>query len=81
MKKSNWKLRLGIALVILTVVLFSFLFIIPFLKIDGKVKIKLTTVAIVAQKISLWSGILLIGKELYVKYKSYINPKNWFKKN
>lgn len=27
-----------------------------------------------------WSGGLLLGKEIFTKYKSYFNPMNWFKK-
>jgi len=27
-----------------------------------------------------WSGGFLVGKEILSKYKSYLNPKNWFNK-
>jgi hypothetical protein len=28
-----------------------------------------------------WAGGLLVGKELFTKYKNRLNPKNWFKKS
>jgi hypothetical protein len=30
-------------------------------------------------EIIFWSGGLLVGKELFTKYKKQLNPKNWFK--
>jgi len=80
MTKNNWKLRLGISLMILSGFVFGSLLIIPFLNIDSKTKITATTVIIVIGKITFWSGGLLVGKEMLTKYKSYLNPKNWFKK-
>ena len=78
--KKNWKLRLGLFLMILSGFVFSVLLIIPFLKIEGKAKITITTIVIIIGEIVFWSGGLLVGKEVFNKYKSYINPKNWFKK-
>jgi hypothetical protein len=80
MTKNNWKLRLGISLMILSGFVFGSLLIIPFLNIDSKIKITATTVIIVIGEITFWSGGLLVGKEMLTKYKSYLNPKNWFKK-
>ncbi|MFC2151017.1 transporter suffix domain-containing protein [Bacteroidota bacterium] len=80
MKKFNWQLKLGIALIILALLLFSFLFVIHLFKIDNTTKVKLYTITLISQKITLWLGIFLIGERLFVKYKSYLNPKKWFKK-
>jgi len=79
-RKYNWKLRLGIILIIISCLVFMSLIFIPFLKIENKVKLTLTTIIIVIGEIAFWSGGILVGKELFSKYKSYFNPKNWFKK-
>jgi hypothetical protein len=81
MNKSNWKIKLGIGLMIFSVPLFLFLPAIPFLTIEGAAKIKLTTVIFISAEITFWAGGLLVGKELFTKYKAYFNPKNWFKKS
>jgi len=81
MKKYNWKIKIGAVLMIVSVPLFLFLPAIPFLNIDGAAKIKLTTVIFVIAEITFWAGGLLVGKELFTKYKAYFNPKVWFKKN
>lgn len=80
MKKPNWKIKLGIALMISSGFVFGSLLLIPFLKIESRQKAILTTVIIIAGEVVFWSGGLLVGKELFTKYKSYMNPKNWFKK-
>lgn len=79
-KKKNWKIKLGIILMIVSVPLFLALPVIPFLDWENETKITLTTVLFIAAEIIFWSGGLLVGKELFTKYKSYFNPKNWFKK-
>lgn len=80
MKKKNWKLKLGIVLMIVSAIVFMSLLVIPFLDLNSKEKITITTIIIVIGEISFWSGGFLVGKELFTKYKSYFNPKNWFKK-
>jgi hypothetical protein len=78
--QKNWKFKTGIVLIILSVILFLSLPIIPFLSIDSKTKISISTVVFILAEITFWSGGILLGKELFSKYKSYLNPMNWFKK-
>ena len=80
MMKKNWKIKLGLVLVIVSVFLFLFLFSIPFLNFETEFKVKLSTVIFILAEVLFWSGGLLLGKELFTKYKSYLNPKNWLKK-
>jgi hypothetical protein len=79
MKSNNWKFRLGLSLIILSIILFLSLPIIPFLNIENTVKIKVSTVIFVIAEITFYTGGFLVGKEILSKYKSYLNPKNWFK--
>lgn len=60
--------------------MFLFLPEIPFLDLESAAKIKLSTVLLIIAELTFWLGDLLLGKELFSKYKSYLNPKNWFKK-
>ena len=80
MKNKNWKIKSGIFLMIFSGVFFAMLLIIPFFDIDSKAKITMSTVSLVIGEIVFWSGGLLVGKEFFTKYKSYLNPVNWFKK-
>ena len=77
---KNWKFKTGIFLIILSTLLFTSLLAIPFLDIAGKTKITISTVAVVLGEITFWVGGILLGKELFNKYKSYFNPLNWFNK-
>ena len=80
MNKKNWQLRLGIILIIVSIPLFLVLPVYRLLDISTKTKTILTTTTFIAAEVIFWSGGLLVGKELFTKYKSYLNPKNWFKK-
>ena len=80
MSKKNWKIKLGVLLMVISVPMFLFIPIVPFLNIGNKTKITITTILIVIAEVTFWSGGLFVGKELFTKYKSYFNPKNWVKK-
>lgn len=80
MKQYNWKIKLGIILIVLCIPVFLVIPTVPFLDIDSKTKITLSTILLIIGEVLFWSGGLLVGKELFTKYKSYFNPKNWFKK-
>lgn len=80
MKKRNWKIKLGILLLILCVPFFLAIPLVPFLSFEAKAKITISTVLLIVGEVLFWSGGLLVGKELFTKYKSYFNPKNWHKK-
>lgn len=47
---------------------------------ESKVKVTLSTISLVLGEVLFWAGGLLVGKELFSKYKSYLNPKKWFRK-
>ena len=78
--KKSWQLRLGIILILACIPFFLAIPVFPFLELENKLKITLGTVSLVIGEVLFWSGGLLVGKELFTRYKSYFNPKNWFKK-
>ena len=80
MKNANWKLKLGLALVIISIPIFLALPLIPFLEMETNIKVTLGTILLVVAEVLFWVGGLLLGKELFTKYKTYLNPKNWFRK-
>lgn len=65
---------------VVSVPVFLFIPIIPFLNVDNTEKVTITTITFIVAEILFWSGGLLVGKELFTKYKTYLNPVNWFKK-
>jgi len=80
MKKRSWKLNAGIILIIASFPPFFALPVIPFLDMESKLKIAVSTVLWIMGEVLFWGGGLLVGKELFTRYKSYINPKNWFQR-
>jgi cytochrome c biogenesis protein CcdA len=80
MEKKNWKFKLGIILLIISVIIFFALFVMPFISMGTKIKITISTVLIIAGEVLFWTGTLLIGKEVWNKYKSYIKSGDWLNK-
>jgi len=80
MKKKNWQIRLGIFLMIFSGVFFGATLLIPLFDLPTKTKVIASTTSFILMEVVFWSGGLLVGKELFTKYKKQLNPVNWFKK-
>jgi hypothetical protein len=78
--QKSWKFKTGIALIILSTLFFLSLLGVPFLDVENKRRLTISTILVVLGEVSFWVGGLLLGKELINKYKAYLNPKNWFRK-
>jgi hypothetical protein len=77
--QKTWKFKLGIVLLIVCVIAFLAIPVVPFLDLESSAKITFSTVLLVIGEITFWTGGLLLGKELFSKYKAWLNPKNWLK--
>jgi hypothetical protein len=75
--KKSLKFRIGLILIIVSIPFFLAIPVVPFLKLENNVKVTLTTILFIFAEGIFWAGGLLLGKELFTKYKSYLNPKNW----
>ncbi len=62
-------------------VFFAATLLIPLSDLPTKTKVIGSTVSLILMEIVFWSGGLLVGKELFTRYKKQLNPVNWFKKN
>lgn len=78
--QKNRKFKTGIFFIILSTLLFISLLAVPFIDAAGKTKVTISTVIVVLGEATFWLGGLLLGKEIFARYKSYLNPKNWFKR-
>lgn len=79
-KSKNWQIKLGIFLMIFSGVFFAATLIIPLFDLPTKTKVIASTTSFILMEIVFWAGGLLVGKELFTKYKKQLNPKNWFTK-
>lgn len=79
-KTKNWQIKLGIFLMIFSGVFFAATFIIPLFDLPTKTKVIASTTSLVLMEVVFWSGGLLVGKELFTKYKKQLDPRNWFTK-
>lgn len=77
---QKFKLRLGMVLIIISVIIFLTLFVIPFLGIDLKIKLSIVTAMAVTGEIFYWIGVLLIGREAWKKYKAFLKSGSWLEK-
>ncbi|WP_346859949.1 transporter suffix domain-containing protein [uncultured Draconibacterium sp.] len=79
-KSKNWQIKLGIFLMIFSGVFFAATFIIPLFDLPTQTKVIASTTSLVLMEVVFWSGGLLVGKELFTKYKKQLDPRTWFKK-
>lgn len=77
MTRKTLKFRLGIGLISFSVVVFLTLFAIPFLSVSVEMKLALTPVLLIAGEVMFWGGVLLIGKDVYLKFKEKLQPGSW----
>jgi len=80
MDKKKLKFRLGIILISVSVAFFLIIFAIPFIPMNLKVKVALTTTLVVVGEVSFWVGTLLIGKEVYKKFMANLKSGEWLEK-
>ena len=73
--QSRGRFRLGVALIVLSGILWFSLFAIPFLPMTVAGKASLGTAVFVGVQIAWWAGAALVGPEAVNKMKS------WFKRN
>jgi len=78
----TWKIYLGIILIILSVICWVLIFLLGKFELSvGQVSV-ITATLIILAKLLFWTGIvLIIGTELWIKFKKYLSPGYWFKKN
>jgi len=72
------RIKLGIFLMVFSGVFFAVTFVIPFLELPSQTKVIASTTSLILMEIVFWLGGLLVGKELFSKYKKQLNPRNWF---
>lgn len=78
MTKKKIQIKAGIFLMIFSGVFFAATLIIPLLALPAKTKVILATASFIMMEIVFWTGGLLVGKELFIRYKRQLNPVNWF---
>lgn len=67
----------GYILVGSSLVLFLLIVLLPFLEMPTRTKTALLLGLAVAGEICFWVGGILLGKELFAKFKRKLNPLNW----
>jgi hypothetical protein len=78
--QKSWKFKTGIFFIVLSTTLFVSLAFIPFLNLAGKAKMSVSTITLIMAELTFWIGGFMMGKEVFNKYKKYLNPITWFKK-
>ncbi len=77
---NQLRIKLGIFLMVFSGVFFGLTLIIPLLELPAKTKVVAATASFIMMEVVFWTGGLLVGKELFTRYKKRLNPVNWFKK-
>ena len=77
----NLKQKIAGLMVVVSFILWGSVLLVPFIDIlDMAGKAAVVAFLLVAGEILLWLGFLLVGREVIVRYKHKLSPRNWFKK-
>ena len=81
LKKKHYLMKkFGIVLILVSCLLFLLIPVVPFMPWTLSVKGIISTTLFVLGEITWWGGVVIVGKEFVVRYKNYLDPRNWFKK-
>jgi hypothetical protein len=65
---------------LVSLVFWFLLFSLPWLPLKGKIKITVGTICLVMGEVLFYMSVAVLGRDLYLKYKTRLNPRNWFRK-
>ena len=80
MNISKLRFRFGILIILISILVFFMLFALPFLSVSVKTKLALTPVLFAVGEVMFWLGIVLIGKDVYLKFKEKLRSGEWLGK-
>jgi hypothetical protein len=78
--QSNWLRWTGIVLLILSFAFYASILLLPFLSVAGTTKAAAIPVLIVLAEVAFWIGGIILGKEFVMRYRRFLDPRNWRKK-
>jgi hypothetical protein len=76
----SWLKKVGISLVILSCVFYGALLLVPFTPYTVSTKALISSILVISGEASFWLGGFILGREIVMKYRKYLNPLHWFKK-
>ena len=72
--------EIGITLIIISFILWIFIFMISWFPISTTLKATIVTIFIILGEVFFWGGSALVGKDIVKKYIKDINPITWIRK-
>lgn len=69
--------KIGMGLIMGSTIFWIFPFIIPFLEFTTTMKAALITGSLICAEIVFWLGVLLVGKEAAMKFRSSRSIRRW----
>ena len=79
MQKPKVLIIIAFILIVVSCILFGLIFVVPFLPLTTLQKGISVTILVICMEITWWTGVALIGKQLFTKYRKYFNPSTWWK--
>ncbi|MBG6130839.1 hypothetical protein IWQ47_002303 [Aquimarina sp. EL_43] len=79
-KESKFYSVLAIALLVFSIAPYGFVLLLPYFSLTATQNALFVSILIVCGEVIQWIAILIIGKQLIIKFKKQLNPMNWFKK-
>ena len=75
--RSKWGRTLGISLIVFSCLAYGVILSLPLPSLAGQVKLALASLLLGMGEASFWIGGVLLGKELVMRFRSYLCPCRW----
>ena len=79
-RKTNFHAKLAISLLVFSFVPYGLMLSLPYFSLSLKENAICVTACIVSAEVIQWIAILLVGKQLFAKYRKRLMPLKWIKR-
>jgi len=77
---AGWKKYIGYIFLALSFLFYALALSLPLINFSIASRALLFTIFVIIAEVSFIVSAVILGKEFVKKYRSYLNPFNWFKK-
>jgi hypothetical protein len=78
--KAKARLKLGVAGMVISMLMWPLLAGVPFLPLPARAKAVIGIALFALIEVLFWGGALLAGKEAAQRYRDKLDPRTWFRK-
>jgi hypothetical protein len=77
----RWVRPVGFGLIVLSALLYGLILLLPLLPFPARVRLAAVPVLVILGEIAFWGGGALLGAAVVARYRRWLDPRRWFKRD